>query len=93
MQNQLQLTHGRIPIPGTSTTKLIVPVVLAGGQGTRLWPKVTMLAENQLIYLPPGCTHRLANPGNIQLELIEVQTGPYLGEDDIIRIEDEFGRA
>ena len=40
-----------------------------------------------------GCAHRLANPGKIELELIEVQTGSYLGEDDIIRIEDEFGRV
>ena len=55
--------------------------------------EVMMLSENQSIYLPLGCTHRLANPGKILLELIEVQTGSYLGEDDIIRIEDEFGRA
>ena len=52
-----------------------------------------MLSENESIYLPLGCTHRLANPGKILLELIEVQTGSYLGEDDIIRIEDEFGRT
>ena len=50
------------------------------------------LRENESIYLPLGCVHRLANPGKILLELIEVQTGSYLGEDDIIRIEDEFGR-
>jgi mannose-1-phosphate guanylyltransferase len=55
--------------------------------------EVIMLAENESIYLPVGCTHRLANPGRIMLELIEVQTGSYLGEDDIIRIEDEFGRS
>jgi mannose-1-phosphate guanylyltransferase len=55
--------------------------------------EVIMLSENESIYLPLGCTHRLANPGKIMLELIEVQTGSYLGEDDIIRIEDEFGRA
>lgn len=55
--------------------------------------QVTMLTENQSIYLPLGAVHRLANPGKIMLELIEVQTGSYLGEDDIIRIEDEFGRA
>jgi len=55
--------------------------------------KRTMLTKNQYIYLPLGCTHRLANPGKIELELIEVQTGSYLGEDDIIRIEDEFGRS
>jgi mannose-1-phosphate guanylyltransferase len=52
-----------------------------------------MLTENQSIYLPLGSVHRLANPGKILLELIEVQTGSYLGEDDIVRIEDEFGRA
>ncbi|CDP50748.1 Mannose-1-phosphate guanylyltransferase (GDP) [Devosia sp. DBB001] len=51
-----------------------------------------MLTENQSVYLPLGCTHRLANPGKIELELIEVQTGSYLGEDDIVRIEDDFGR-
>ncbi|MET3925035.1 mannose-1-phosphate guanylyltransferase/mannose-6-phosphate isomerase [Devosia sp. 2618] len=54
---------------------------------------VTVLTENQSIYLPLGCTHRLSNPGKIVLELIEVQTGSYLGEDDIIRFEDEFGRV
>lgn len=54
---------------------------------------VTTSTENQSVYLPLGCVHRLANPGKIVLELIEVQTGSYLGEDDIVRIEDEFGRA
>lgn len=54
---------------------------------------VSTLSENQSIYLPLGCVHRLANPGKIELELIEVQTGSYLGEDDIVRIEDDFGRV
>ena len=49
--------------------------------------------ENESIYLPIGCEHRLANPGKINLELIEVQTGSYLGEDDIIRIEDVYNRS
>ncbi len=49
--------------------------------------------ENESIYLPLGCTHRMANPGRIPLVLIEVQSGSYLGEDDIIRIEDTYGRA
>ena len=49
--------------------------------------------ENELIYLPIGCEHRLTNPGKINLELIEVQTGSYLGEDDIIRIEDVYNRG
>jgi mannose-1-phosphate guanylyltransferase / mannose-6-phosphate isomerase len=48
--------------------------------------------ENESAYLPIGCEHRLANPGKINLELIEVQTGSYLGEDDIIRIEDIYDR-
>ncbi|KQW29346.1 mannose-1-phosphate guanyltransferase [Rhizobium sp. Root274] len=55
--------------------------------------KVTVLNENQSIYIPQGSVHRLANPGKIQLEVIEVQTGSYLGEDDIIRLVDEFGRS
>ena len=48
--------------------------------------------ENELIFLPIGVVHRLANPGKINLELIEVQTGSYLGEDDIIRLEDVYNR-
>ncbi|KPF46287.1 mannose-1-phosphate guanylyltransferase/mannose-6-phosphate isomerase [Rhizobium sp. AAP43] len=55
--------------------------------------KVTILHENQSIYIPQGSVHRLANPGKIRLEVIEVQTGSYLGEDDIIRLVDEFGRS
>lgn len=68
-------------------------VVVRGTAEVTRDDEVVMLSENQSIYLPLGCTHRLANPGKIMLELIEVQTGSYLGEDDIIRIEDEFGRA
>ncbi|MHB1104191.1 MAG: mannose-1-phosphate guanylyltransferase/mannose-6-phosphate isomerase [Devosia sp.] len=67
-------------------------VVVRGTAEVTLDGAITMLSENESIYLPLGCTHRLANPGKILLELIEVQTGSYLGEDDIIRIEDEFGR-
>lgn len=68
-------------------------VVVSGTAEVTIDGKVTMLTENESVYLPLGCVHRLANPGKILLELIEVQTGSYLGEDDIIRIEDEFGRA
>ena len=50
------------------------------------------LTENQSTYLPLGATHRLENPGKIPLELIEVQSGSYLGEDDIVRFEDNYGR-
>ena len=68
-------------------------IVVRGTADVTIDGTITTLSENQSIYLPLGCTHRLANPGKIELELIEVQTGSYLGEDDIIRIEDEFGRA
>ena len=52
-----------------------------------------LVRENESIYLPLGCTHRLANPGRIPLTLIEVQSGSYLGEDDIVRFEDTYGRT
>ena len=52
-----------------------------------------MVRENESIYLPLGCVHRLENPGRIPLELIEVQSGSYLGEDDIVRMEDTYGRV
>ncbi len=68
-------------------------IVVRGTAEVTVDGSVTILSENQSIYLPLGCMHRLANPGKIELELIEVQTGSYLGEDDIIRAEDEFGRA
>ena len=51
-----------------------------------------MLQENESVYLPLGAVHRLHNPGKIPLELIEVQVGSYLGEDDIVRLEDLYGR-
>jgi len=53
---------------------------------------IILVHENESIYLPIGCMHRLSNPGKIDLELIEVQTGSYLGEDDIIRVEDIYNR-
>jgi mannose-1-phosphate guanylyltransferase / mannose-6-phosphate isomerase len=52
-----------------------------------------LLRENESVYLPLGCVHRLENPGMIPLTLIEVQSGAYLGEDDIVRIEDTYGRV
>ncbi|MBN9561692.1 MAG: mannose-1-phosphate guanylyltransferase/mannose-6-phosphate isomerase [Alphaproteobacteria bacterium] len=52
-----------------------------------------LVRENESIYLPLGCVHRLENPGRIPLTLIEVQSGAYLGEDDIVRIEDTYGRS
>ena len=52
----------------------------------------TFLHENQSTYIPLGCIHRLSNPGKVKVELIEVQSGNYLGEDDIIRLDDIYGR-
>ncbi|HYA81271.1 MAG TPA: mannose-1-phosphate guanylyltransferase/mannose-6-phosphate isomerase [Methylocystis sp.] len=52
-----------------------------------------LVHENQSVYLPMGCKHRLTNPGKIDLELIEVQTGSYLGEDDIVRFQDAYNRG
>lgn len=55
--------------------------------------QVIMLTENQSTYIPLGQAHRLANPGAVTLEIIEVQSGDYLGEDDIVRLEDSYGRG
>ncbi|MFM7547311.1 MAG: mannose-1-phosphate guanylyltransferase/mannose-6-phosphate isomerase [Cyanobacteriota bacterium] len=52
-----------------------------------------LVGENQSTYIPLGCRHRLTNPGKIPVEMIEVQSGPYLGEDDIVRFEDRYGRS
>jgi mannose-1-phosphate guanylyltransferase/mannose-6-phosphate isomerase len=55
--------------------------------------KVFLLEENQSTYIPIGAKHRLENPGISDLEMIEVQSGGYLGEDDIVRFEDDYGRT
>ena len=52
-----------------------------------------LVGENQSTYIPMGCKHRLSNPGRIPVELIEVQSGEYLGEDDIVRFQDCYGRS
>lgn len=68
-------------------------VVVRGTARVTLGDTVTDLGENESTYIPLGARHRLENPGEIDLELIEVQTGGYLGEDDIVRYEDVYGRA
>ena len=55
--------------------------------------QTSLLTENESTYIPIGQIHRLANPGTIPLEVIEVQSGSYLGEDDIVRLEDTYGRS
>ena len=68
-------------------------IVVSGTAEVTNGDKVIMLTENQSTYIPLGQTHRLANPGKVPLEIIEVQSGSYLGEDDIVRFEDTYGRA
>ncbi len=67
-------------------------IVVRGAAEVTLNGSVKLVHENESIYLPIGSDHRLTNPGKIDLELIEVQTGSYLGEDDIVRIEDVYNR-
>jgi mannose-1-phosphate guanylyltransferase/mannose-6-phosphate isomerase len=68
-------------------------IVVRGTACVTIGDEVKTLHENQSIYIPMGTPHRLENPGMIDLELIEVQTGSYLGEDDIVRIEDDYRRS
>ena len=68
-------------------------VVVRGTAQVTCGSKVMILSENQSTYIPLGEVHRLENPGCIPLELIEVQSGSYLGEDDIVRLEDGYGRS
>ena len=68
-------------------------VVVRGTAEVTRNDEVIVVHETESIYLPIGCVHRMANPGKIPLELIEVQVGSYLGEDDIIRIEDVYKRV
>lgn len=68
-------------------------IVVKGTARVTRGDEVFLLSENQSTYIPLGETHRLENPGTIPLEIIEVQSGPYLGEDDIVRFEDKYRRA
>ncbi len=67
-------------------------IVVRGTAKVTLEDKEELLSENQSIYIPCGITHRIENPGKIDLDIIEVQSGTYLGEDDIVRFEDKYGR-
>lgn len=68
-------------------------IVVSGTAEVTRGDEVILLSENQSTYIPLGVTHRLRNPGKLPLELIEVQSGSYLGEDDIVRFEDTYGRS
>jgi mannose-1-phosphate guanylyltransferase/mannose-1-phosphate guanylyltransferase/mannose-6-phosphate isomerase len=67
-------------------------IVVQGTAKVRCGDKTLLLSENQSTYIPLGETHQLINPGKVPLEIIEVQSGTYLGEDDIVRLEDVYGR-
>ena len=67
-------------------------IVVKGTAKVEVDGKIKLLSENQSIHIPLGNTHRLTNPGKLTLELIEVQSGPYLEEDDIVRFNDKYGR-
>jgi mannose-1-phosphate guanylyltransferase / mannose-6-phosphate isomerase len=67
-------------------------IVVRGAARVTVNDEIKTVHENESVYIPMGAVHRLENPGKIMLELIEVQTGSYLGEDDIIRIEDDYRR-
>jgi mannose-1-phosphate guanylyltransferase/mannose-6-phosphate isomerase len=68
-------------------------IVVTGTAEITNGDQVLLLTENQSTYIPLGQVHRLANPGKVPLEIIEVQSGSYLGEDDIVRFEDTYGRV
>jgi len=67
-------------------------VVVKGTARVTIGEQQQLISENESIFIPIGVSHRIENPGKLLLELIEVQTGSYLGEDDIVRIEDHYGR-
>jgi len=68
-------------------------IIVSGTAKVTLDDETTLLSENQSTYIPIGVVHALENPGKLPLEMIEVQSGSYLGEDDIVRFEDKYGRV
>jgi mannose-1-phosphate guanylyltransferase/mannose-6-phosphate isomerase len=78
---------------GGSVLKVDKKLVIKGAAEITNGEQVLTLTENQSTYIPPGTLHCLSNPGDIPLEIIEVQSGSYVGEDDIERFEDYYGRV
>ena len=68
-------------------------VVVSGTAKVTNGDKTFLLSENESTYIPIGTVHALENPGKVLLEIIEVQTGSYIGEDDIVRLGDLYGRV
>ena len=71
---------------------LSIGLFVKGTAEVRCGDEVKLLSENESTYIPLGELHQLYNPGKVPLEIIEVQSGTYLGEDDIVRFEDQYGR-
>jgi mannose-1-phosphate guanylyltransferase/mannose-6-phosphate isomerase len=68
-------------------------IVVQGTAKVQCGDQITLLSENESTFIPVGIQHRLSNPGKIPLEIIEVQSGPYLKDDDVVRLEDSYGRS
>jgi mannose-1-phosphate guanylyltransferase / mannose-6-phosphate isomerase len=67
-------------------------IVVQGTARVTCGDKTFLLSENESTYVPIGATHRIENPGKVALHIVEVRSGTYLGEDDIVRYEDSYGR-
>ncbi|APD89596.1 hypothetical protein BM524_07185 [Alteromonas mediterranea] len=67
--------------------------MVSGSANVTIDDSTQLVTENESVYIPIGAVHALENPGKIPLELIEVQSGAYLGEDDIVRFSDRYGRV
>ncbi len=67
--------------------------MVSGSANVTIDDNTQLVTENESVYIPIGAVHALENPGKIPLELIEVQSGAYLGEDDIVRFSDRYGRV
>ena len=68
-------------------------IVVSGTARVTIDSEIRLISENQSVYITLGAKHRMENPGKVPMVLIEVQTGAYLGEDDIIRYEDVYARG
>ncbi len=68
-------------------------IVVSGSANVTIDDNTQLVTENESVYIPIGAVHALENPGKIPLELMEVQSGAYLGEDDIVRFSDRYGRV
>lgn len=68
-------------------------IVVSGSANVTIDDNTQLVKDNESVYIPIGAVHALENPGKIPLELIEVQSGAYLGEDDIVRFSDRYGRV